>query len=147
MNSNLIKIITGSLIECLDAVHPLFDKTGAIFMSTMDFSILEQFCELLGDDGKAEANELVNLYLTDSIKQLDSMSDSLKGEDITTFQRAAHSFKSSCANVGAVELSQIAQKMETQASVEAIPVLQEYLNTTQQQFVEVTKNLKHWMTT
>ncbi|MBE8214826.1 MAG: Hpt domain-containing protein [Endozoicomonadaceae bacterium] len=113
-------------------------------MSIMDFSILEQFCELLGDDDKTEVNDLIQIYLADTPKQLAMMDNSLKIQDLEAFKRAAHSLKSSCANVGAIEFSQWAQSLESMNTI-ASPELQNELNIGQTHFKQTTDKLKQWL--
>lgn len=113
-------------------------------MSVIDFSILEQFCELLGEDGKSESCELINLYLTDGLAQIALMEESLKKQDAETFRRAAHTFKSSSANVGAFDLQALCQSMETQAVSGDITPLKDPLTLAIEQFDQVKNELQQW---
>ena len=85
-------------------------------MESVDFSVLDEFKELMGDEGEEEVRDLVNLYLEDGPVQLGEMKSSLASGDAETFKRAAHSFKSSCGNIGAQQLQTICQELETKTS-------------------------------
>ncbi len=82
-------------------------------MGAVDFSVLEQFKELMGDEGEDEVRDLVNLYLDDAPNQISAMKESLSGSNAEEFCRAAHSFKSSSANIGAFGLQTICSELET----------------------------------
>ncbi|MCL6271481.1 Hpt domain-containing protein [Sansalvadorimonas sp. 2012CJ34-2] len=82
-------------------------------MGPVDFSILEQFKELMGDEGEDEVKDLVTLYLEDAPNQIRAMKYALSGSNAEDFQRAAHSFKSSSANIGAFGLQTICLELET----------------------------------
>ena len=113
-------------------------------MSCVDFSVLEQFCELLGEDGRNETKELIDLYLTDAPEQLQMMQEGLLSDNMETFKRAAHSFKSSSANIGAFDLQALCQVMENQASTGEIASLEKELTTAKSQFEKVKAELSTW---
>ncbi|MTI12741.1 Hpt domain-containing protein [Sansalvadorimonas verongulae] len=84
-------------------------------MEPVDFSVLDEFKELMGDEGEEEVKELVTLYLEDAPNQLAILKDSLVDGDVESFKRAAHSFKSSCGNIGAMGLQALCLDMEQKA--------------------------------
>ncbi|WP_281648441.1 Hpt domain-containing protein [Parendozoicomonas sp. Alg238-R29] len=85
-------------------------------MDPIDFSVLDEFKELMGDEGEEEVKELVTLYLEDGPTQLRLMRESLGNGDIESFRRAAHSFKSSCGNIGALGLQALCLDLEQKAA-------------------------------
>ncbi len=85
-------------------------------MEPVDFSILNEFKELMGEDGPQEVQELVNLYLEDAPVQLQSMRTSQAAGDLEVLKRAAHSFKSSCGNIGALGLQSLCLELEQKAA-------------------------------
>ena len=116
-------------------------------MQIIDFSILEQFCELLGENGKNEARELVNLYLQDAPEQIKTMQDSLEANEIEIFKRAAHTFKSSSANVGASGIQTLCQSMENEATTGNLDTLKTPLTEVITQFQQVKDELQKWSDT
>src|SRR4030065_2840037 len=61
---------------------------------------------------RAFVRELIEAFLEDGREQIAAMRKSLASGDAVTFQRAAHSLKSSSANLGALELSAQAKALE-----------------------------------
>jgi HPt (histidine-containing phosphotransfer) domain-containing protein len=61
---------------------------------------------------RAFVQELIEAFLEDGREQIAAMRASLGSGDAVTFQRAAHSLKSSSANLGALELSAQARALE-----------------------------------
>ena len=57
-------------------------------------------------------SKVINIYLKESPKFLKTLQDALSSQDATALQKAAHSFKSSSANVGAIGLSELCKDME-----------------------------------
>ncbi len=86
-------------------------------MKPVDFSVLNEFKELMGDEGEQEVRELVELYLSDGALLLENIQTALASGDADTLHRAAHSFKSSCGNIGATELQATCQILEQRAAV------------------------------
>jgi HPt (histidine-containing phosphotransfer) domain-containing protein len=61
---------------------------------------------------RAFVRELIEAFLEDGREQIAAMRQALAGGDAPTFQRAAHSLKSSSANLGALALSAQAKALE-----------------------------------
>jgi HPt (histidine-containing phosphotransfer) domain-containing protein len=80
--------------------------------SPIDSKVIDSLRELGGDDGGELLKELVNLFLTDTPPRLTAMDAAEKAKDAKALERAAHSLKSSCANLGAVRMSEICKKLE-----------------------------------
>ena len=57
-------------------------------------------------------SKVIHIYLKESLKFLQTLQDAVSAQDATALQKAAHSFKSSSANVGAVGLSELCREME-----------------------------------
>jgi HPt (histidine-containing phosphotransfer) domain-containing protein len=57
-------------------------------------------------------SKVIHIYLKESPKFLRTLRDAVSAQDATALQNAAHSFKSSSANVGAVSLSGLCRDME-----------------------------------
>jgi HPt (histidine-containing phosphotransfer) domain-containing protein len=67
---------------------------------------------LVATTDRAFVLELIEAFLEDGREQIEAMRRSLAGGDVPSFQRAAHSLKSSSANLGALELSAQAKELE-----------------------------------
>jgi excisionase family DNA binding protein len=65
------------------------------------------------DGDKEVVKEILNLYLEKTPEQIGAVAEAVKNKDAALIRSSAHSLKGSSGNVGAVKLSQTAQKMET----------------------------------
>ena len=85
------------------------EKTGS---SPIDRSVLEGIRMLEGPGGHGLLEKVVTLYLSDSLKQMERIRSSAGTGDAESLRRAAHTLKSSSANVGATGVSDICRKIE-----------------------------------
>lgn len=77
----------------------------------IDAEVLEDLRELLGD----EVDRLVDIFLDDTPRLLLALENAVEGPDYVALREAAHSLKSSSANLGAMSLSAAARRIETGA--------------------------------
>ncbi len=88
--------------------------------------VIESLKELGGDDDPGLVLELIGLFLQDAPQRMSDIQSSLASGDIGTLERAAHTLKSSSANIGAARLSENCKSMEELArnqQVEGLPSL------------------------
>ena len=78
-------------------------------MSVIDQTIFDELKQMSGADF---INELIDTFLEDSPKLIEEMEAALRGNNVDTFRRAAHSLKSNAATFGANELSTLAKELE-----------------------------------
>jgi PAS domain S-box-containing protein len=78
----------------------------------LDESALQELKDMAGDDAAAIITELIDYYLEDSPKLLQSIMEAIKQEDANGLQRAAHTLKSSSASLGALKFSQLCKALE-----------------------------------
>ena len=64
-----------------------------------------------GDNGEF-LREIVSIYIEDTPKRIEDLKKSLAAGDLDSFTRAAHTIKGSSANVGAVALRAVAERLE-----------------------------------
>ena len=74
----------------------------------VDLTILNELKELMEDDFA----DLVNTYLSDAPQYLLQIHDAIKSSDSEVLRAAAHTLKSSSANMGALPLSALAKSLE-----------------------------------
>ena len=82
----------------------------------IDEAAVELLRELGGDDEPGLLLELIELYLRDAEDRMRILGDAQRGGDASTVARAAHSLKSSSANMGALALSDVLRQVEERAS-------------------------------
>jgi HPt (histidine-containing phosphotransfer) domain-containing protein len=80
--------------------------------SILDKSVIETLKELGGDDEPELFVELVDLFLEDARANFEALGHALDEMDVVTFERTAHTLKSSCGNIGAAGLSRTCFKLE-----------------------------------
>lgn len=102
--------------------------------SPIDESILNEFAEELGEEGKSIVIELIQLYLEDSPTLIERFQRGLTEQNIELIHRAVHTLYPGSAHVGAVRLAALAQEIETlcfanelvAVADKAAPLLAEY---------------------
>lgn len=74
----------------------------------IDNEVLHSLQDVMAEDYPA----LLDAFLADSEERLHALRDALFQEDGEALARAAHSFKGSCSNMGAVCLAQLCRDLE-----------------------------------
>jgi HPt (histidine-containing phosphotransfer) domain-containing protein len=92
----------------------------------LDAEVLNDLRALGGEDEPGLLTELIDIFLADAPKRLQEISTGLGANDLKTVERAAHTLKSSSANIGAIGLSKLCKEMEEIArerKLESMPSL------------------------
>ena len=86
----------------------------------IDATLFANLVEMTG--GELEfVDELVDTFLEDGRVQIEAMRDSLAAADVERLGRAAHSLKSGCLNVGAMDLGARCRALEEAARGGSVP--------------------------
>ncbi len=94
-------------IEMPQPVTPLPAPAVAL-PPIIDQDVLDDLRTMLGD----EVDTLIDLFLDDTPRLLDALENAVDGPDYDALRDAAHSLKSSSANLGAMSLSAAAKRIE-----------------------------------
>lgn len=86
----------------------------------MNYAKFEEIKALMGNDFKL----LVDTYIRDNTKRVEEIGNSINLVDYTKIKDIAHSMKSSSANIGADEVSNIASSIEQYANELSISRIQ-----------------------
>lgn len=78
----------------------------------IDMTVIQKLRDLGGDEDPNLVLELIDIFLTDAPVQMQRITEGLESGDVKIVERASHTLKSSSANIGAVSLSSVCQKME-----------------------------------
>jgi signal transduction histidine kinase/CheY-like chemotaxis protein/HPt (histidine-containing phosphotransfer) domain-containing protein len=78
----------------------------------LDDATINRLSSRKNDDGTTLLDTVVNIYLKQSTKLLNSLTDATKQEDIESVKEIMHALKSSSSNVGAIELSALCEQLE-----------------------------------
>jgi len=81
----------------------------------IDPEAIKALRELNPGDNDVFLKEIVGIYVEDTPRRLQELRSSLASGDIPLFTRTAHTIKGSSANVGAVALSAVAERLESMA--------------------------------
>jgi HPt (histidine-containing phosphotransfer) domain-containing protein len=78
----------------------------------LDERILNDLRDLGGQDDPGLLAELIDIFLQDAPQRMAEIMNGLKAGDLKGVERAAHTLKSSSANIGALGLSSMCKRME-----------------------------------
>jgi len=95
-----------------DAQQP---ATAQKIVSILDRTALEGLRALETSDNPNLVSRIIEAYMTDTPKLIDKMKHALEASDMMEVAKAAHTLKSSSANVGALELSDRCKQLESAA--------------------------------
>jgi HPt (histidine-containing phosphotransfer) domain-containing protein len=86
----------------------------------IDPQAIENLRALNPGDDDAFLREIVGIFLEDTPQRLAELEQSLAAADVPKFTRAAHSIKGSSANLGAMALREVAERLEHQSRVSGL---------------------------
>ena len=92
--------------------------TGA---SSIDCSVLDRIRMLESPGRQGLLEKVIALYLSESQKTFDNIRACVEAGDAEALRRAAHTLKSSSANVGATGVFDLCRKIEEQAAAGSLP--------------------------
>lgn len=110
--------------------------------NVLDTTVIEGLRELGGEDDPGLLLELVEMFLDDAPNRLKEMEQSMAEGDLETMRRAAHTLKSSAANMGSINLSEICSKMEDAARNEETSAYAEMVPSVMGAFSDFEKALR-----
>jgi signal transduction histidine kinase/DNA-binding response OmpR family regulator len=91
------------------------DEDTAFPQKVLDMDVIQSLRELGGADDPGLVAELIDLFLQDAPARMDEVDEGLAAGDFQLLERAAHTLKSSSANIGALGLSGICFEIEKKA--------------------------------
>jgi histidine phosphotransfer protein HptB len=95
--------------------------------SVIDPQAIENLRALNPDDNDEFLREIAGIFLEDTPQRIAELDDSLAAGDVTKFMRAAHSIKGSSANLGAMALRAVAEKLEHESRTQGLAQVSEFL--------------------
>lgn len=102
-------------------------------MSHLDYTVLESLKEVMEDDFIL----LLETFIQDSNERIEKLQALVTSDDKDAIRRAAHSFKGSCSNVGAAQLTLLCSDLEKKALAGNLTELQNDLSVIKQEFAQV----------
>ncbi len=108
----------------------------------LDLEAIENL-RALGDEGDDSfLREILSIYLEDVPQRLADLRTARSADDRPLYVRSAHTIKGSSANVGAVEMRTLAERLEHRAKVEPLSALDDQLAQLDGAFARVTEALR-----
>lgn len=102
-------------------------------MNHLDYTVLESLKEVMEDDFIL----LLETFIQDSNERIEKLQALVASDDKDAIRRAAHSFKGSCSNVGAAQLTFLCSDLEKKALAGNLSELQNDLSAIKQEFAQV----------
>lgn len=91
--------------------------------SIIDPEAIENLRALDSEGADGFLREIIGIYLEDVPQRLAEIRSALAGADRALLTRSAHTVKGSSANVGAIEVRAIAERLEHRSKSEELPPL------------------------
>jgi len=110
--------------------------------SALNMQFLDQFRELDPGGGLGLIKEIMTVYLDNSLALLRQVEQGLIAGDADALRRAAHSLKSSSANVGAERLSRLFLKLEALGRDGQLTAAMPLLDQTRRAYAEATAEMR-----
>ncbi|MEM7030847.1 MAG: response regulator, partial [Chloroflexota bacterium] len=108
-----------ALMKCETRIpkQPQTQKTEPekVDQNAIDWSVLERFEALMGDDSASLITDIITSFLDDTPKQLEKLNNRLNEGALQNVKAIAHTLKSSSSNVGATRFSSLCKTIEDQA--------------------------------
>jgi HPt (histidine-containing phosphotransfer) domain-containing protein len=111
-------------------------------LPTIDPEAIANLRDLNPGDGGEFLREIVSIYVEDTPKRISEMKASQAAGDTATFARAAHTIKGSSANVGAMVLRGIAERLEALARKEGLGGVSSLVADCEREFERASAELK-----
>lgn len=106
----------------------------------VDMSVIESLRDL-GDDELVL--ELVEIFMEDTPPRLEELAKAYIDGDAERIESVAHSLKSSCANLGAIRLSEICRDLEAKGREGELAQAEELIVLSQEEYQRVSESLQN----
>jgi HPt (histidine-containing phosphotransfer) domain-containing protein len=111
-------------------------------LPTIDPEAIANLRDLNPGDGGEFLREIITIYVEDTPKRLADLRACLASGDVATFTRAAHTVKGSSANLGALGLKAIAERLEQISRKDGLGSVGPLIDDCDAEFVRVTEALR-----
>lgn len=105
-------------------------------------AVLQEFQELMGEDGLSIVVNLVDLYCSDSPTLIKQMKQFLAGTDFDGLRRSAHTLKGNSNQIGAGNLAELCYTLEKKAKNSSNDGAIELIEQIEVELVRVSTHLK-----
>lgn len=91
------------------------------------------------------AKSILQSFLSDVPKQIDTLRNLLQNSDVKSAKLLAHTIRGVAGNVGCMQLSETAYKMEKAASEHNLKKIKKYMNELEKQYQNVKIKIEHYL--
>ncbi len=105
----------------LPSTTELDESDNETEQSVLDLSVLDSLRQLAGAKAQALLTKIINQYFEDSPDRLKAIAQALEASDPEALRKAAHGFRSSSANLGAVIIADYCKNLENMARAGKLP--------------------------
>jgi len=103
----------------------------------LDTEALEELRDVMED----EFNSLIETFITDADKKLVALKEAIDANDASEVGKVSHSFKGSCSNIGAPQLSDLCRQSEDKGRGMDISGIQSLFDQIQAEYLQVKELL------
>jgi histidine phosphotransfer protein HptB len=107
----------------------------------LDYDALNTLKEIMEDDFVL----LVETFIQDSSLRLQTLHDLMGSSDYDAIRRAAHSFKGSCSNIGALRLTSLCSAVERKGFAGSAEAMNEDIALIEEEFTLIHKMLLDYL--
>lgn len=125
------------------ADHGVFHSLVFPGAPAIDPEAIEHLRILEDEDEPDVVGELIRLFIANTPPRLTAMDAALAAGDLTALRRAAHSLKSSAANLGAIGIRQVCEKLEEMRDPSLLDEVAHLVGLLHREFAVVTQALLH----
>lgn len=97
------------------------DKSAPAEQPVLDLNVLNSLRQLAGAKARELLTKIVNQYFEDSPERIKAIAQALETKDTEALRKAAHGFRSSSANLGAVIIADRCKDLENMARAGEMP--------------------------
>jgi len=108
---------------------------------SVDMAVLTSFEESQLDGEPDLVLELIDLYLTETVRLLVAMREALTNKDELSIKRAAHSLRGSSSSLGILQMAFICDELERTEFKDMFAIASELLKCMEQEFARVSQIL------
>jgi HPt (histidine-containing phosphotransfer) domain-containing protein len=108
----------------------------------LDPDVVERLRQLTPPGEPDVLREILNLFLDEVPKKIDSLRLALTSGDAATLQRAAHSLKGSSGNIGARAMYEVCRQLDDRAKSEELARLQPLVEALQAEYGKVESEIR-----
>jgi CheY-like chemotaxis protein len=150
--------IKGDLEMCLEAgmndyiskpisqgdLHMKLEKWLRTGVHAIDSEAIKRLQDLEDDNNQDLVKDLIQIFIDTSPEVIKNLKKSLQEENFQALSRQAHSFKSTCNNIGATRMGSIAAQLEKAKSQDDLTTLHKLVDALNEEYQVAVQELKRY---